>query len=193
VNLDLKVIDELVVIGKPTDYIRVTPIAYAKTPIGMGYGETRFASPHKRFKLLYIAQGLETGIAETIIRDRFENKSKREIAEEELELWGVTVISARSPLKLIDLRSTGLLKLGVSTNAARGKTQAQGRRLSQAIYELTDADGLIYYSRLTVGQCIALYDRVIPDKITYSAIIPILKDPSLISILRNLNIDVIMR
>jgi hypothetical protein len=42
----------------------------------------------------------------------------------------------------------------------RGKAQASGRRLSEAIYAAdADIDGLLYPSRLTSGDCIAVYDR----------------------------------
>ncbi len=61
----------------------------------------------------------------------------------------MTEANARDPLTLIDRRTTGLVRLGVSTDAARGKTQGQGRKPSQAIYDQTDAQGLIYVSRLT--------------------------------------------
>jgi hypothetical protein len=70
-------------------------------------------------------------------------------------------VSAGAPLTLIDLRTTGLVRLGVSTEAARGKAQGQGRKLSQAVYDQTDAQGLIYLSRLTGRTCICIYDRAL--------------------------------
>ncbi len=80
-------------------------------------------------------------------------------------LWGATEANASTPLTLIDLRTTGLVRLGVSTEAARGKAQRQGRKLSQAIYDQTDAEGLIYNSRLTGRACICVYDRALPSKL----------------------------
>ena len=68
-------------------------------------------------------------------------------------------VDATAPLTLVDLRTTGLLRLGVSTDAGRAKAQARGRSLSQAIYDATDADGILYRSRLTNGVCCAVYDR----------------------------------
>jgi hypothetical protein len=53
------------------------------------------------------------------------------------------------------------VRLGVSTEAARGKAQGQGRRLSQAIYDQTDAQGLIYLSRLTGRICVCIYGRAL--------------------------------
>lgn len=36
------------------------------TPLGMGFGHSRFSSPNRLFKLLYIAQDLATAVAETV-------------------------------------------------------------------------------------------------------------------------------
>lgn len=92
----------------------------------MGYGETRFASTDKSFQLIYIARNLATGLAETVIRDRFEDQSDRLLHISETDDWSASRISATSPLILIDLRTTGLLELGVTTDAARAKSQEAG-------------------------------------------------------------------
>jgi hypothetical protein len=85
------------------------------------------------FKVIYLAQDLTTGVAETLVRDRFQCRARRKLLDVEAALWGATEVSANAPLTLIDLRTTGLMRLGVSTEAARGKPQGQGRTLSQAI------------------------------------------------------------
>ena len=159
--LDPNVLADLAVATTPKAYVRVTPMAHAATPLGAGFGVTRFASPTKAFKVIYIAQDLTTGIAETLVRDRFQGSVRRKLLDVEAALWGATEVSAGAPLLLIDLRTTGLVRLGVSTEAARGKAQGQGRKLSQAIYDQTDAQGLIYNSRLTGGACICIYDRAL--------------------------------
>jgi hypothetical protein len=161
VILDPNVVADLVVPITPKSYVRVTPMAHAATPLGAGFGITRFASPTKTFRVIYIAQDLTTGIAETLVRDRFQGKARRRLLDVELALWGTTEVSAGAPLTLIDLRTTGLLRLGVSTEAARGKAQGRGRRLSQAIYDQTDAQGLIYLSRLTGRICVCIYGRAL--------------------------------
>jgi RES domain-containing protein len=56
----------------PKSYVRVTPMAHAATPLGAGFKVTRFASPTKTFKVIYLAQDLTTAIAETLVRDRFQ-------------------------------------------------------------------------------------------------------------------------
>lgn len=44
-KLDPEILQDLAVPFAPTAYVRVTPLAHAATPLGMGYGDTRFASP----------------------------------------------------------------------------------------------------------------------------------------------------
>ncbi len=65
------------------------------------------------------------------------------------------------PLMVIDLRTTGLLKFGVSTDAPRAKAHGDGQALSEAVYGAFDANGLLYASRLTGAQCPPVYDRAV--------------------------------
>lgn len=114
----------------------------------MGFGQSRFAAPDRSFQLVYIARDIATALAETLVRDRFEGKVRRVLDITELNDWAVSEVSAIDPLKVIDLRSTGLLKLGVTTDAARAKRQDVGRRLSKALYDRFAIDGVLYSSRL---------------------------------------------
>ncbi|WP_245483822.1 RES family NAD+ phosphorylase [Rhizobium ruizarguesonis] len=125
----------------------------------MGFGKTRFSSPRDKFRLLYLAQDPATAIAETIVRDRFQGKAERLILREEFDRYSIAVIRNPSPLFLLDLRYEGANLLGVSTDAVRARAQTSGRRLSQEIYDRTDFDGILYMSRITNKQCVAVYDR----------------------------------
>ena len=131
----------------------------------MGYGQTRFASPDKSFQLVYIARDLVTGIAETIIRDRFEGQADRTLHASEVADWAASTVSVKSPLILVDLGTTGLLKLGVTTDAAHAKAQEAGRRLSQELYDRFAVDGVLYLSRLTGAECVGVYDRAVAAKL----------------------------
>jgi hypothetical protein len=122
--LDPKVVADLAIPFWPKAYLRVMPKPHAVTPLGMGFGQTRFAAPDNSFQLVYLARNLATGIAETVVRDRFEGKAKRVLDITEIEDWAVSEVTALEPLTVIDLRTTGLLKLGVTTDAARAKQQA---------------------------------------------------------------------
>jgi hypothetical protein len=189
--LDQAILADLAVAITPKSYVRVTPMAHAATPLGAGFGVTRFASPSKTFKVIYIAQDLTTGIAETLVRDRFQGRARRTILDVEAALWGATEVSAGAPLTLIDLRTTGLVRLGVSTEAARGKAQSQGRKLSQAIYDQTDAAGLIYNSRLTGRTCICVYDRALPGELVATPVIELTLLAGFVDALHELNVTLI--
>jgi hypothetical protein len=191
VILDPNVVADLVVPITPKSYVRVTPIAHAATPLGAGFGVTRFASPTKTFRVIYIAQDLTTGIAETLVRDRFQGKARRRLLDVEAALWGTTEVSAGAPLTLIDLRTTGLVRLGVSTEAARGKAQGQGRRLSQAIYDQTDAQGLIYLSRLTGRTCVCIYGRALAG-LGATPVVEVTRLAGFVDALRELNVTLIV-
>ena len=127
-TLDPDILADLVVEITPKAYVRVTPMAHAATPLGAGVGVTRFASPTKAFRVTYLGQDLATSVAETLVRDRIQGKVTRKLLDVEVASWGATEVTASAPLTLIDLRTTGLVRLGVSTEAARGKAQGEGRR-----------------------------------------------------------------
>ncbi len=47
--LDQAILADLAIAMTPNSYVRVTPMAHAATPLGAGFGVTRFASPAKVF------------------------------------------------------------------------------------------------------------------------------------------------
>lgn len=142
------------------------------------------------FRLLYAARDLATAIAETIVRDRFEGVQDRFLDESEFENWAVTEATVTEPLILLDLRSTGLLKLGVSTDAARAKAHHEGQRLSEAIFQTYAIDGLLYSSRLTATECVAVYDRAVDAKLNASPAVELLRVAELVPALRSINVSV---
>jgi hypothetical protein len=107
VILDPDILADLAVEITPKAYVRVTPMTHAATPLGAGFGLTRFASPIKAFKVIYLGQDLTTGVAETMVRDRFQDRARRKLLDVDAALWGATEVSASALLTLIDLRTTG--------------------------------------------------------------------------------------
>ena len=189
--LDSSVLADLAVAITPKAYVRVTPMAHMATPLGAGFGVTRFASLTNAFKVIYLGQDLTTGVAETLVRDRFQGRTRRRLLDVEAALWGATEVDAGAPLTLIDLRTTGLVRLGVSTEAARGKAQGQGRKLSQAIYDQTDAQGLVYVSRLTGRTCICVYDRTLPGGLLATPVVGLTLLAGFVDALDELNVTLI--
>lgn len=189
-KLDPKTVAELALEFQPQSYLRVMPAAHMATPLGMGFGQTRFSSPNQTFRLIYIARGLATAIAETVVRDRFEGATKRVLDHSEVEEWAVAEVTAPSPLVVLDLRTTGLLRLGVSTDAARGKAHQDGQRLSEAVYETFAVDGLLYSSRLTSAECLAVYDRAVDIKLVSTSAVNIVQHPELVTAMQTIGVSI---
>lgn len=187
-KLDSKTVSELAIAFRPKSYLRVIPLEHKATPLGMGFGQTRFSSPTRAFQLAYIAKDVATSIAETIVRDRFEGAAARVLDESEVEDWAMAEISATEPLLVLDLRTTGLLKLGVSTDAARAKDHRDGRSLSEELYRSFDIDGVLYASRLTGAECVAVYDRAVTTKLASGPAVELVRHGDLDSALRSIGV-----
>lgn len=175
---------------EPSAYLRCTPFANRATPLGMGYGKTRFASPMDRFKLLYIARDLPTSIAEAIVRDRFEGIMPREMMISDFIGWGVCEVDAIEPLRVVDLRRDGCFKLGVSTDIVGAKVQDAARAFSQSLHDTTDLDGILYYSRLRRRECVAVYNRA-ASALRASEVVELESLANLLSALKALKIGLI--
>lgn len=189
-KLDPKTVAELALAFQPQSYLRVMPAAHAATPLGMGFGHTRFSSPDQSFRLVYIARDLATAIAETIVRDRFEGPTARVLDYSEIEEWAIAEVTAPSPLKVLDLRTTGLLRLGVSTDAARAKAHREGQQLSKAVYGAFALDALLYSSRLTSAECLAVYDRAVEVKLVSSPAVNLVRHPDLVHALKSIGVAI---
>jgi hypothetical protein len=190
VQLDSKTVRDLALAFRPESYLRIIPTAHMPTPLGMGFGQSRFSSPNQMFRLLYAACDLATAIAETIVRDRFEGTQDRVLDESEIEDWAVAEVTATDPLILLDLRTTGLLRLGISTDAARAKEHREGRSLSETVYSSYAVDGLLYSSRLTAAECVAVYDRAVSAKLVASPAVELVRQAELIPALRSIGVEV---
>ena len=167
--LDPHILQQLAVRVDVTNYVRILPRIFAASPLGMGFGLTRFSSSKNKFQLLYLAQNPITAVAETIVRDRFEKTTDRILLREELDRYSIALIRNPRPLFLLDLRFEGASLLGISTDTVRAKAQAAGRRLSQEIYDRTEFDGIIYMSRITNKECVAVYDRAVDPNLATDA------------------------
>ena len=168
----------------------MTPIAHRATPLGAGFGKTRFASPRDAFRILYMAENLATSVAETIVRDRFEGRRRRRMSQTEVERWGVTEINVVAPLRVVDLRGAGLLRLGLSTDASRAKSHRQGRLASEAIHDRGWPDGILYNSRLTGDVCCAVYERGVA-KLVAGPVVEALTLAALVPALASLRVEII--
>lgn len=192
--LDKAILRQLTVGIDVAGYLRIMDAAHRKTPTGMGFGKTRFASPVDAFKLLYVAQDLPTALAEAIIRDRYQGSVKRELLEEDLDESVISSMVAFAPLKVLDLRTSGASRLGLPTNAVRGRAQQSGRRFSQLLYDTTDFDGIVYMSRITNAECVAIYDRAAGTKLDPACpVVDLVRLADLEPALRSLNVSLVKK
>ena len=96
-----------------------------------------------------------------------------------------------SSLTQVDLRTTGLVQLAVSTEAARGEAQGQGRKLSQAVHDQTNVDGLIYLSAHRPNLCVHLQPRALPGPLTASPVIEVARLADFVDALAALDVTLI--
>lgn len=190
-KLDTTILRDLTVRLELIAYLRIIPGAHRKTPLGRGFGPSRFSSPSDQFTLLYAARDLPTALAERIIRDRFQHRRRREVASDEIAHFAVAAISTHTSLRLIDLRTSGASRLGVPTDTVRGRAQSAGRKFSQQLYDTTDFDGIVYMSRITNSECVAVYDRAIAAKLhSVPAVEDLYRLANLVPALTELNVAV---
>lgn len=155
----------------PTSWIRIFKREYRKTPLGTGESLSRFSPPpgNTSFQVLYAGADLETALAEVVIRDRFEATTNRLLPVSDLDRWVSCDIRIASPLRLLDIRELALLRLGVNTDVRAAKNQADAQRFSLALYNTGLVDGIIYRSRLSGADCLAIYATAINGKLKANA------------------------
>ncbi|NRG16799.1 RES family NAD+ phosphorylase [Rhizobiales bacterium] len=153
---------------------------FEETPLGVGAGSSRFSPPDNHFHILYAACDLVSAIAETVIRDRFEAVDNRKLLASELDEWSVAEISATESLNLLDLRTIGALRLGLDTDAVGAKAHEKSRQFSSELHDdFPNIDGILYRSRLTGRDCIAIYKRAIKHKLTSGEAVHLPRAPRL--------------
>ena len=114
--------------------------------------------------MLYASPDFTTSFIETVVRDRFVRRRRREILLKEVteRVWASIVTQPRKKLTLLDLRQDGCALIGAQTDTVNARNHAAGRAFGKAIHsDHEDIDGLVYPSRLTGGDVYAMFDRAI--------------------------------
>ena len=170
-NINTLALDSLSREFMPRSYVRVFPSCFSGSPLGTGQGASRFSSTLLNFTTLYAAESLATALAETILRDRFEGVQNRTLHISEIKGKCAALIHAVKPLKLLDLRSGGCFKLGLSTDIMGGRNGwDQARELAQYIHDHSNFDGILYKSRFTGENAVAAFDRSVQTNLTCSQV-----------------------
>jgi RES domain-containing protein len=136
----------------------------SRMPLQPHSAPSRFCDGKSGFSVLYASLSFETCIIETLVRDRFTHRLKRELPLAAVLARGYARLSTQPEreVNLLDLRDTGCVDIGAPTDAVRARHFAAGQALGKAVYEEhPDVDGFIYVSRLTEDDCIAVFDRAV--------------------------------
>lgn len=84
----------------PPSY-RIIPRHHFETPLLSAPGDSRFCSKIDDYTILYAAPDFATAFIETIVRDRFTRKRRREVALKEIteRAWALVLTKPRARLR----------------------------------------------------------------------------------------------
>lgn len=174
-----------------SNYVRVIPSIHQATPLGCAPGTSRFGGTDKSFAVLYAASDLATAIAETVVRDRFEGLADRRLFAAELVDRTAVEVDTVKPLRLVDLRAGGCLKLGISTEIAGAKCFDEAQHFSDMVHKDGAIDGILYPSRLTAANCVAVFNEAITSHLKEIGVAPLVQLGKVGKALETLNIRLI--
>ena len=102
----------------------------SRMPLQLHSCPSRFCDGKSGFAVMYAALSFETWIVETLVRDRFTHRLKRELPLAAVLARGYARISTQPNLELnlLDLRDTGCVDIGAPTDAVRARHSRRARR-----------------------------------------------------------------
>lgn len=150
-------------------------------PLGYGFGSSRFSDPEialtppDRFGVVYFGSSIKVCFAEAILRERaIGSKGNFPIGMGELLEVACSSVATIEPVRLVDLRSDGMLRMRVPTDVARAASHKLAQQWSRALWLHDEKpDGIIYDSRLNGETNVALFDRAL-TKLRVTAAGPLL-------------------
>jgi len=132
--------------------------ALARDPLHFGREPlNRFDAPAGQFGVLYVAKDAHGAFIETFGHAT----GVRFVTEKEVRTRGLAVVAFRRPLRLADLRSEGLARMGADAELTSGPDYALSRRWALAIHDHPrEPDGILYRARHDPARlCAAVFDR----------------------------------
>lgn len=123
-------------------------------------GDNRFDAPAGEFGVLYVGADAHCAFIETFGHAT----GVRVVDRQELALRGLARVIPQRPLRLVDLTSDGLARLGADARLTAGESYEPPHRWALAIHEHPKKpDGLLYTARHDPARiCAALFDRAEP-------------------------------
>ena len=130
------------------------------TPLGAAPTPSRFSDPRGSSAVLYASDAVRCAFWETLGRNRFARRRRRELPRIEIEARLVASIGSTGTLGLIDLRGDGPVRIGAPSAVAHDGNHAAGRALSAAVHAGVPApNGILFASRFTGDTWVAVFDR----------------------------------
>ena len=145
----------------PPSY-RIMPRRHLTSGLGTTPADSRFCRKEDAYTVLYASPDFATAFLETVVRDRFMRRRRREIGLVEVTKrgWARIQTAPETRLLLLDLRRDGCTLLGAPTDVAKAKNHAASRAFGRVVHaEHANVDGLLYASRLTGADVYAVFDR----------------------------------
>lgn len=125
-RLDERRVAARTITARPGAWPRIIPARHRATPGEAGFGASRFSSPARAFRVLYAAEDFATAFAEAVVRDRFQDRSRRVLYRPHLEALMVTTIGVPTSVALVDLTGSGAYELGIDTDAKGARAHDAG-------------------------------------------------------------------
>ncbi|MBI2392270.1 MAG: RES family NAD+ phosphorylase [Deltaproteobacteria bacterium] len=137
-------------------WVRVHRLAHAPLHFG-ATGDNRFDAPAAEFGVLYVGADIECAFIETFGHAT----GIRLLDRRELPLRGLARISATRRLRLVDLRSDGLARIGADSALTAGLDYDLAHRWAKALHDHPRApDGIAYRARHDPARTsAAIFDR----------------------------------
>ena len=136
---------------------------------------SRFSDPAEQYAVLYVTESVRCGFWETLARNRFARRRRRQMPRSDVESRLVVEIHSTEPLNFVDLRGDGPIRIAAPTAVAHDANHTAGRSLSAATYaEVPEADGFLYQSRFTGHVCAGVFDRAF-GKLEVLGLVPLVE------------------
>lgn len=135
-----------------------------RMPLAVQCSPSRFCDAVSGYAVLHAALSFETCVLETVVRDRFARDVPRELPLATILVRAHAQIATQpgQDLNLLDLRKSGCKDLGAPAESTLGRHFAAGQALGRSIYhEHAYVDGMLYHSRITGEDCLAVFDRAV--------------------------------
>jgi RES domain-containing protein len=128
-------------------------------------GDNRFDAPAGEFGVLYVGRDAHCAFVETFLHAT----GVRFVTTAELSRRTLSVVEARRPLRLVDLRGRGLARMGADGALTAGTDYALTQKWSKAIHDHPrQPDGILYRARHDPSRsAAAIFERVQPELRTH--------------------------